>query len=65
MVEAYEEKYSSRNPAIVIKAFDYHHDINFKESIEMIGSDYTWENIEARLGQMTLHPGKLFSENPR
>lgn len=64
MINAYEEKYASRNPAMVIKALDYHIDINFKENIEMLKSDYNWKNIKKRLSQMTLNPGKLFNEQP-
>jgi predicted nucleotidyltransferase component of viral defense system len=64
MVNAYEKKYRSRNPTMVVKALDYHHDINFDENIEMISVHYQWKNIEARLSQMTLHPQKLFSEAP-
>jgi len=64
MVDAYEEKYASRNPAMVVKALDYHHDINFNENIEMLSGSYHWKNIEARLSQMTLHPQKLFSQAP-
>lgn len=62
MVDAYEEKYSSRNPALVIKALDYHKDINFNEPIEMLESKYKWKDIEHRLGQMTLHPTKIFNQ---
>jgi hypothetical protein len=47
---------------MVIKALDYHLDINFKEQIEMTGGSYNWKDIEKRLNQMTLNPGKLFSE---
>lgn len=62
MVDAYEEKYSSRNPAMVIKALDYHKDINFNEPIEMLEGKYKWKDIEQRLGQMTLHPTKIFNQ---
>jgi len=62
MIKAYEEKYNSRNPAMVIKALDYHHDINFKERIEMTRASYNWKDIKKRLNQMTLNPGKLFNE---
>ncbi len=62
MVNVYEHKYASRNPAIVIKALEYHQDINFKEVIEMVDNKYKWKNIEKRLFQMTKFPKKLFSE---
>jgi len=62
MIDAYEEKYSSRNPAMVIKALDYHNDINFNEPIKMLDGEYKWENIKHRLDQMTLNPAKLFDK---
>lgn len=62
MVEAYVVKYTSRNPAMVIKALDYHNDINFREPVEMLDGDYEWKNIKKRLNQMTLHPTVLFTE---
>ncbi|MBC7565699.1 MAG: nucleotidyl transferase AbiEii/AbiGii toxin family protein [Pedobacter sp.] len=62
MVDAYEAKYSSRNPAMVIKALDYHRDINFNEPIEMLEGKYKWKDIEQRLGQITLHPTKMFNQ---
>jgi hypothetical protein len=62
MVGAYEEKYSSRNPAMVIKALVYFKDINFNEPIKMLDGKYTWSIIEQRLLQMTLNPTKLFNQ---
>lgn len=64
IVDAYEKKYASRNPAMVIKALDYHSDIDFKEKVDMLDSNYKWKNIETRLKQMTNHPHSLFSETP-
>ena len=64
MIDAYEGKYASRNPAMVIKALDYHADIDFKEKIDMVDGNYRWKNIEKRLNQMTLHPQSLFTDNP-
>lgn len=64
MVNSYEQKYASRNPTIVIKALDYHKDINFNEKIKMLDVDYTWKNIETRLKQMTLHPQQIFVQQP-
>ncbi|MBV7530623.1 nucleotidyl transferase AbiEii/AbiGii toxin family protein [Chitinophaga sp. sic0106] len=61
MLEAYSEKYSSRNPIMVLKALDYHNDIDFKEPIMMLDGEYSWKKIKGRLDQMTLHPQKLFS----
>jgi predicted nucleotidyltransferase component of viral defense system len=64
MMEAYEQKYASRNPAMVIKALDYHKDINFNEPVEMLSGNYDWKNTASRLRQMTLDPQKLFSHHP-
>ncbi len=62
MVDAYEEKYNTRNPTMIVKALDYHKDINFNEPIEMVGGQYLWVEIEHRLRQMTLNPTKTFQE---
>lgn len=62
MIDAYEGKYASRNPTMVIKALDYHNDINFNEPIEMLDGTYQWEEIKKRLGEMTLDPAKKFPE---
>jgi len=62
MVNAFEQKYASRNPSIVLKALEYHQDINFKEVIEMVDNKYQWKYIEKRLFQMTKFPKRLFSE---
>ena len=64
MVAAYEKKYASRNPAMVIKALDYHADIDFKEKIDMLDTNYKWQNVETRLKQMTNHPHQLFRDTP-
>jgi len=64
MLDAYQEKYASRNPTMVIKALDYYQDINFDENIEMLGGHYSWENVKSRLSQMTLYPHKLFGQVP-
>ncbi len=62
MVDAYEGKYASRNPLMLLKALEYHNDINFKEIIEMLDGKYQWKNIENRLSQMTRFPKKLFPQ---
>lgn len=61
MVEVYSEKYSSRNPVMVLKALDYHNDIDFNEPIKMLDGDYSWKKIKNRLDQMTLNPQRFFS----
>jgi hypothetical protein len=64
MIDAYAEKYASRNPTMTIKALDYHNDINFDEPIEMLDSKYKWDPIKDRLGKMTMNPSKLFQDTP-
>jgi hypothetical protein len=43
---------------MVMKALDYHNDIDFNEPIEMICGTYSWKQIKQRLGQMTSNPQK-------
>ena len=64
MVGAYEKKYVTRNPAMVVKALDYRKDINFNEKVNMIGGGFEWKDIEARLKLMTLHPQQVFDQGP-
>ncbi len=40
IMDAYEKKYKTRNPAMVIKALDYYNDINFDEPVEMLEVEY-------------------------
>lgn len=47
---------------MVIKALDYHNDINFDEPVEMLKGEYKWENIKKRIEEMTLYPAKLFNK---
>jgi len=60
MIDAYVQKYSSRNPVMVMKALDYHNDIDFNEPIEMVSGMYSWKQIKQRLGQMAGNPQKHF-----
>lgn len=62
MIDAYEHKYASRNPLLVMKALSYHHDINFNEPIHMIKSKYSWKLIEKRLAEMARFPSKTFQK---
>jgi len=64
MMDAYEAKYQSRNPTMVLKALNYHDDINFKEKVEMVNGNYQWKHIEQRLNLMAVQPHKLFKESP-
>ncbi|TCD01494.1 nucleotidyl transferase AbiEii/AbiGii toxin family protein [Pedobacter psychroterrae] len=60
MIESFGEKYGSRNPVMLVKALDYHQDVDFQESIQMLGNSYNWKTVEKRLGEMTRHPQQLF-----
>lgn len=56
MVNAYAQKYSSRNPVKVIKALNYQNDIDFNEPIEMISDSYSWKKVKKRLDIVSLSP---------
>lgn len=60
MVDAYEEKYKTRNPLITLKALSYHDDINFYEPIQMMNGTYSWKLIEKRLSEMAKFPSEIF-----
>jgi hypothetical protein len=62
MIDAFSEKYETRNPAMLVKALDYHQDIDFEEPIQMLSRDYNWKTIEKRLGEMTRYPLQLFAD---
>lgn len=62
MIDAFCEKYGNRNPAMLVKALDYHMDIDFQEPIKMVDLDYSWKSIEKRLGQMTMNPQRIFAD---
>jgi hypothetical protein len=64
MVEAYEDKYSSRNPFLTLKALSYHKDINFEEPIHLIARAYSWKAIKRRLDEMEKSPTRIFGELP-
>lgn len=60
MLNAYEDKYSTRNPLLALKALSYHHDINFNEPIQMVSGAYSWKPIEKRLSEMEKFPARIF-----
>lgn len=60
MIEAYEEKYETRNPTIVLKSLVYFQDIQFDEPIKMVQGKYHWKQIEKRLSEMTRWPKVRF-----
>jgi hypothetical protein len=64
MMEAYENKYASRNPFLTLKALTYHQDINFEEPVHIIAGAYTWEAIKKRLNEMEKSPNRIFEALP-
>jgi hypothetical protein len=62
MADAYEKKYRSRNPVVILKALAYHHDINFNEPIKYMSESYPWDKIELRLDNMIKHPERLWGD---
>jgi len=64
MTDAYADKYSTRNPVLIVKALSYHEDINFKEPVQVISGKYNWETIEKRLFEMIKFPATVFETTP-
>ncbi len=64
MIEAYQDKYPGANPVSVIKALNYHADINLHESIQIINGNYKWDKIEKRLNRMVKNNKTVFSDLP-
>jgi len=64
MMDAYEYKYSSRNPFLTLKALSYHKDINFEEPIHLVAGAYSWKAIEKRLKEMEKSPARIFEVPP-
>lgn len=60
IVEAYQDKYSARNPVMAIKSMVYHNDIDFTEPIEMMDDNFSWNVIDRRLHDMLDTPEQLF-----
>ena len=60
IVEAYQGKYSARNPVMAIKSMVYHNDIAFDEPIEMMDNNFSWSVIDKRLHDMLDTPEQLF-----
>jgi len=61
MINAYEHKYQSRNPVMIMKALAYHNDINFNEPIHFLKETYPWKLIEIRINQMIKSPAIVLS----
>jgi len=64
MIDAYEEKYKSKNPVMALKALEYHKDINYNEPIRLIPGAYKWDSIGHRLNEMVKAADKIFSNYP-
>ena len=60
MIYAYEKKYQTRNPVMILKAIAYHYDLNFKEPIQIITGVYQWKRVEQRLSQMIKYQERIF-----
>lgn len=59
MINAYEEKYVTRNPTIALKSLAYQNDIDFTEAIQMLDKEYDWNDIKERLEKIMASPDKL------
>jgi hypothetical protein len=64
MIKAYEDKYSSRNPLLTLKALAYHEEINFDEPIHLVAGTYSRKAIKKRLGEMEKTPARIFEALP-
>ena len=64
MIEAYEAKYASRNPVMVLKSLLYHQEINHNEPVRMVSGPFNWEPIKLRIDEMVKFPNKVFSATP-
>lgn len=64
MLQAYEKKFSNSNSVRAIKGLSYYNDINFNESIQIIGGSYKWEIIRERLFDMQNNPDKIYRSLP-
>ena len=60
MIDAYQKKYQTRNPLIIIKALSFFEEINFKEPLHIIIGIYKWKSVEKRINQMIKSPPKTF-----
>jgi hypothetical protein len=60
IVEAYQGKYSARNPVMAIKSMVYHNDIDFDETIEMMDNNFSWSIIDKRLHAILDTPEQVF-----
>ena len=60
MLTAFGTKYPQTNPYRAVKGLSYYDDIRFTERIDLLGKDFKWEDITARLSAMTREENKRF-----
>jgi hypothetical protein len=60
MIEAYASKYSDNNPAMALKALNFHEDINFDEPVHLLNGGFNWNDIVKRLANITREPDLTF-----
>lgn len=60
MLSAFETKYPQTNPYRAVKGLNYYDDIRFSERIDLLGKDFRWEDISARLSDMTKEENRRF-----
>lgn len=60
MLEAYENKYKTRNAVIVLKSLAFHQDINHLEPIKLVVGNYSWKPIEQRIERMLITHNQIF-----
>lgn len=60
MIAAYASKYSENNPAMAIKALNFHEDIDFNEPVHLLNGGFIWLDIVKRLVNITREPDLIF-----
>lgn len=61
MIQSYAAKYSEDNPAMALKALNFHNDINLKEPVHLLKGKFDWDKIVQRLREMTKEPDTIFT----
>ena len=64
MMQAYEKKYKSINPFVVIRSLAHTDDVVKNVPIQLIGEVYSFEPIKYRLDQLPEHPEMIFPTTP-
>lgn len=60
MLSAFETKYPQTNVYRAAKGLNFYDDIRFAERIDLLGKDFRWEDIAARLSAMIKEENKRF-----